>query len=58
MKTINWFDWAPRGRGWLALAGLKAGELVLVNRQVYRYSVERQGTEHILTPVEPIRKRT
>lgn len=51
MRTIDYFNRDPNGKGWLKKLGLKPGELVKVNGQVYRYSVEREGREHVLTPV-------
>jgi hypothetical protein len=54
MKKINYFDRSPDG-GWLHRMHLKVGELVLVGTRVFRYSTERQGLDHVLTPVEPQR---
>lgn len=52
MKKVDYFNAAPNGKGWLAALRLRVGELVEVAGVVYRYSVERDGRDHVLTPVD------
>lgn len=55
MKNLNWFDRSPQGDSLSEMARkgrLKLGEQVAVNDVVYRYAIERGGTEHVLLPVE------
>jgi hypothetical protein len=56
MRTIPYFNTDPKSGGWLAKAGLKVGELVQIQglRGTYRYSIERDGQDHVLTPAEPL----
>ena len=56
MKKIEWFNQDPRSASWLHKLNLKLGELVLVEGHTYRYSIERGGLDHVLTPVEPLRR--
>ena len=57
MKKIDYFNQDPKGDGWLANLNLKVGQLVLVEGHTYRYSQDRGGLDHILTPVEPLRNK-
>jgi hypothetical protein len=52
MRKIDWFERSTQGKGWLHRLGLKANELVEVEGRVYRYGTERDGQEHVLTPVD------
>jgi hypothetical protein len=52
MKHLEWFNQDPKGPGWLVDMNLKPGTLVLVEGHVYRYSIEKGGLDHILTPVD------
>lgn len=52
IERVEYFDAAPRGKGWLHTLRLRVGELVEVAGVVYRYSVERDGRDHVLTPVD------
>jgi hypothetical protein len=54
MRTLNWFDNDPKAPSWLHKSGLRSGELVLVAGHTYRYSVENEGRDHVLTPAEPM----
>jgi hypothetical protein len=55
-KIEEYFNQAPGSKGWLHKLGLKLNELVLVEGRTYRYSTERNGADHVLTPVEPLRR--
>jgi hypothetical protein len=52
MKEVDYFNCDPKSLGWLWRLKLKVGELVRVNGHVYRYGVEREGKDHVLTPVD------
>lgn len=53
MKVIDWFDRNPRSlHAWLWRLKLKPGEVVEVGGQLYRYSQENKGQDHVLTLVD------
>jgi hypothetical protein len=56
-KIEEYFNQAPNGRGWLQDLRLRVNELVLVDGHTYRYTQERGGLDHVLTPAEPVRNK-
>jgi len=52
MRKVEFFNHDPGKHGWLHKNGLQIGEKVLVDGRVYRFGLEREGRDGVLTPVD------